>query len=78
MSNWREEMKEEHDELTERIEKLRAFIASDKYGALWQVERSDLTKQVWHMQEYFNVLSRRISRDCGVEESKVTIETPIP
>lgn len=56
---------EEYDQLHQRIEKLKQFILTDKYDALPEIDRTDLKSQLLHMQSYFSVLSRRVSRQCN-------------
>ena len=56
---------EEHTQLSQRIDKLKEFIVSEKYDKLPEIDRSDLKKQLGHMEQYFNVLCRRVSRQCN-------------
>lgn len=56
---------EEYSQLSQRIDKLKAFIISDRYDALPEIDRSDLKEQLGHMERYFAVLSRRASRQCN-------------
>ena len=65
MSDFRRRLFEEHDQLHQRMEKLKAFIVSDKYDALPEIDRADLKEQLGHMERYFGVLSRRTSRQLG-------------
>lgn len=64
MSTVRARVFEEHTQLGQRIDRLRAFIISEQFEALPDVERADLREQLKHMQAYFNVLSNRVSRLC--------------
>lgn len=65
MSDFRGRLFEEYDQLTQRIEKLKTFIISEKYDALPDIDRADLKKQLVHMEQYHNVLYRRVSRQCN-------------
>lgn len=65
MNDFRGRLFEEYDQLTQRIEKLKTFIISEKYDALPEVERVDIKNQLVHMEQYHNVLSRRVSRQCN-------------
>ena len=65
MSDFRGRLFDEYDQLTQRIEKLKTFIISEKYDALPDIDRADLKKQLVHMEQYHNVLSRRVSRQCN-------------
>jgi hypothetical protein len=65
MSNFRARLFEEHTQLIERINKLKAFIVSDQYEALPEIERNALKQQLKFMEGYFDVLSKRCSRLCN-------------
>jgi hypothetical protein len=52
----------ERDQLQERLEKLQAFILTDKMSTLAADEQELLFRQCGHMQQYFNLLNRRIAR----------------
>jgi hypothetical protein len=65
MTDFRARMFDEYSELRQRIEKLKAFIVSDKYDALPEIDRTDLKEQLHYMESYFGVLSRRVSRQCN-------------
>lgn len=65
MSEFRIRLFDEYDQLQSKIIKLRDFIISDKYDTLPEIDRSDLKEQLKHMMEYCNILSRRVSRQCG-------------
>ena len=62
MNDWRERMIEEHEQLSGRLERLRAFLHTTEYEALSEEAASDLRKQYAYMQGYHQVLTRRISR----------------
>ena len=65
MTTFISRMVKEFDELTGRIEKLNAFVISDQFNLLPEVDRVDLTEQLKHMDRYREVLSRRLSRFAG-------------
>lgn len=65
MSDFRGRLFEEYNQLSQRIDKLKEFIVSDEYEALSEVDRFDLKEQLRHMEKYFYVLSRRVSRQCN-------------
>jgi hypothetical protein len=65
MSDFRARLFEEFNQLSQRIQKLRDFIISDKFDDLAEIDRKDLKEQLKHMQGYYDVLSRRSSRLCG-------------
>ena len=55
----------EYSELSQRVKKLESFITSDKFELLPDVDRTDLREQLKHMRAYWDVLSRRCSRQCN-------------
>jgi hypothetical protein len=59
-----ERLIQEHGEHSSRTEKLSAFIGSEAFAALPQIERDDLIEQLGHMRKYGAVLLRRASRLC--------------
>ena len=65
MSDFVERLLVEYGELQLRLEALRAFILTDQFEALPEIERKDLREQLGHMREYNDVLSRRASRQCN-------------
>lgn len=65
MSDFRARMFEEHSQLSQRIDKLKEFVLSEKYDTLPEIDRTDLKKQLGHMERYFDVLSNRVSRQCN-------------
>lgn len=65
MSDVYDRIFEEHDQLSQRIDKLKEFLVSDKIDALPDYERNDLRLQLEHMEAYMKVLRRRCSRQCG-------------
>ena len=65
MSDFRSRLYEERDQLLDRIEKLKTFIVSARFDDLPEIERKALKEQLPHMQGYFDVLDKRVSRLCG-------------
>lgn len=65
MSDYRVRMLEEHDQLKQRIDKLKGFILSENYDTLPEIDRTDLKRQLGYMEQYFSVLSDRVSRQCN-------------
>lgn len=68
---WQDRLIEEHEQLVERLDKLRAFIEvdgegihnlTDEFRALPEDDQDDLLEQLQHMEGYEDVLSRRINR----------------
>ena len=52
----------EHAQLNDRINKLEAFLRSDRFLSIPVIERADLEEQRNHMNAYFDVLKRRYER----------------
>ena len=65
MSDFAARLQIERTELADRVEKLEAFILSDRFDALPNVDRLDLREQRSHMGKYLEVLTRRVSRLCN-------------
>lgn len=65
MSDFRGELFEEHAQISQRIDKLKEFIISEKYDALSEIDRVDIKNQLVHMEKYFDVIHRRVSRQCN-------------
>jgi len=65
MSDYRGRMFDEYEGLKQRIDKLKAFILGDVYDTLSEVDKKDLKEQLKHMEAYFSVLGRRVSRQCS-------------
>ena len=62
MSDHKEGLVDEYEQLTSRVEKLRDFIISGEFMQLQEIDRDDLREQLVHMQMYLSVLLRRVSR----------------
>jgi len=65
MSDFRARLFEEHSQLSQRIDRLKEFILSEKYDTLPDIDKSDLKRQLSHMEGYFSILSKRVSRQCN-------------
>lgn len=61
-NTWQARLFREHDELCERIGKLRAFITAPEFTELAEIDRDDLHEQLSHMTRYSQVLARRVER----------------
>jgi hypothetical protein len=59
---WQARLFREHDELCERIAKLRAFISTPEFSTLAQIDQDDLHMQLAYMTRYGHVLTRRVER----------------
>lgn len=64
MSDFRARLIKESDELNDRIEKLKLFIVSIAFDSLREIERTALKEQLGYMQQYADVLNKRVSRLC--------------
>jgi cell division septum initiation protein DivIVA len=62
MSTFLERLIEEKEQLSERLEKLRAFIASEKFQEIDPVQMTLLNIQVKAMETYSQCLLERIVR----------------
>lgn len=62
MSDWKERLKTEHDELRVRYEKLQLFIEGDGYNELAKEDQDLLSFQWSAMQQYLKILRVRMSR----------------
>lgn len=65
MSDFRARLLAEEGQLLERIDKLKEFLASDKYDTLPEIDRKDLKEQLTHMEGYASILCRRADRKCN-------------
>lgn len=55
-------LRREYHELLQRKSKLHAFILTDNFEDLPEVDRRDLREQRHHMDAYWRVIARRASR----------------
>lgn len=55
----------EHSDLAKKIDKLKAFILSDNFDKIHEVDQQLLKEQLQHMEAYFRVLNIRVSRTCN-------------
>ena len=65
MDDFRGRMFDEYEVLKQRIDNMKVFILGDKYDVLPEVDKVDLKEQLKHMEAYFSVLGRRVSRQCS-------------
>ncbi len=56
---------EEHATLERRVDRLKDFIVTQKFDELPEIDRKDLKEQLGYMRAYLQVVSRRVSRQCG-------------
>lgn len=59
---YRERMLDEQNELTEKLVKLRQYVATGAFCKLEEIDRNLLTAQSAHMSAYSDTLARRIAR----------------
>lgn len=52
----------EYDDLKGKIEKLVPFLQSETFKTLDKDEQTDLKEQLMHMQNYLQILYRRLNR----------------
>lgn len=52
----------EYDDLKQKIDKLETFMQSDTFKPLQEDERTDLSEQLTHMQNYLKILWKRLNR----------------
>lgn len=65
MGDFRSRLFDEHSELHLKMTKLKDFILSDKFELLQDIDKKDLREQLKHMEGYFSVIDRRVSRQCN-------------
>jgi len=61
MEAYQERVVEEKKELDDKIEKLAAFLQTDTFGNLPDVEQARMTRQKRAMKEYSKALGERIA-----------------
>jgi len=62
MEDWQQRVQEEHDQLVERHFKLGAFMQSDQFSELSELDQTLLETQWMIMATYGNILEKRIER----------------
>lgn len=62
MQDWQQRVVEEKMELCQRLEKLRQFRTTAEFAGLEKDDRNLMEQQVAYMQEYVDILGRRIAR----------------
>lgn len=53
---------EEHEALTEKLQKLRQFLETDEYESLDSIDRDLLSAQASLMEQYVTILGARLER----------------
>jgi hypothetical protein len=61
MKAYQERVKQEYDELIERLEKLVDFMSTETFGTLSEAEQKLLGQQGYHMTQYALVLFERLN-----------------
>jgi len=61
MSDFKERLAEEKDQLTDRIDKLHAFLMVEDSGQISEIQRSLLNIQLMAMQTYMMCLIQRMN-----------------
>lgn len=61
-TDFRQRMTHEHNELVDRIGKLKTFLWSSTFNSLKAQDRELLIEQLSHMKAYERVLAERITR----------------
>ena len=77
MEDWKERLLIENRELTQRLMRLAEYIDSDNFQTLDELNRSYLELQKSAMEQYKNILQKRIDLNittAEVEEYSRTIE----
>ena len=59
---WQKRLLLEHDELCERISKLRVFMSTPRFSALPPIDQNDLHEQLTHQTRLAVVLGRSAER----------------
>lgn len=70
-------LEEEREQLTGRMKKLTDFIGTEPFLQLGQADRELLTRQRQVMQEYYNILTRRLIRARIRKEPHNPLNTPL-
>ena len=65
MGSTKSELVKESNELTTSIRKLKAFIASEKFDHLPDLQRKDLQEQLSHMNASCKVMLRKVGRSSS-------------
>lgn len=67
MEDWKVRLTDEHDLLSEKIDKLDKYIRSEMYETLIVDDKNDLKEQLMYMRNYRMVLRRRMVRHGLIE-----------
>lgn len=65
MSDFLKRLRVEHEELFQRIVKLKAFIDTTPFHQLTTDEQTDLRVQLTYMEGYVGILARRLNRQAA-------------
>lgn len=70
MSDFKERLFEEYDELTDRIKALQDFSCSQDFERMDTKQKGLIKDQLFVMDRYLNILSLRIDFENDIEESE--------
>ena len=73
MSNWKERLQEEKNELALRLMKLDEFMWSERFEELSQDEKDILVKQENAMTEYLAILEARLEKAVEKEDERMKV-----
>lgn len=65
MSDWVLRLYNEQSDLSIKVDKLKAFILSENFDKLPDIDRKELREQLSYMIGYLQILNHRVSRRCN-------------
>lgn len=68
IADWKERLLIENRDLTQRLTKLTDFMESDNFASLDELNRSYLEMQKSAMEQYKNILQKRVDLNVTTEE----------
>lgn len=68
IADWKERLLIENRDLTQRLTKLTDFMESDNFASLDELNRSYLEIQKSAMEQYKNILQKRVDLNVTTEE----------
>lgn len=68
IADWKERLLIENRDLTQRLTKLTDFMESDSFASLDELNRSYLEIQKSAMEQYKNILQKRVDLNVTTEE----------
>lgn len=68
IADWKEELLIENRDLTQRLIKLTNYMESDSFASLDELNRSYLEIQKSAMEQYKNILQKRVDLNVTTEE----------